>query len=193
MKAILGIKKGMTRVFKGEVSKPVTVIEVSNCVVTLKDAKGYELGVGKKLKAAKALLGKYKALGYVPQYREYFTVASDLNVGDSVKAETFTVGNEVSVTSVSKGKGFAGVVKRWGFAGGPKTHGQSDRHRAPGSIGAGTTPGRVLKGKRMGGRLGSKTITLHNREIIDIVDNYLLVSGPVSGNNGDKVIIKSEE
>ena len=193
MKAIIGIKKGMTRVFKGEVSKPVTVIEVSSCVVTLKDAKGYELGAGKKLKAAKALSGKYKALGFVPQYREYFNDQLDLNVGDAVKAETFVSGSKVTVTSVGKGKGFAGVVKRWGFAGGPKTHGQSDRHRAPGSIGAGTTPGRVLKGKRMGGRMGSKTVTLHNREIIDIVENYILVSGPVAGNNGDKVVIKSEE
>jgi len=93
---------------------------------------------------------------------------------------------------VSKGKGFAGVVKRWGFAGGPKTHGQSDRHRAPGSIGAGTTPGRVLKGKKMAGRKGGDTVTLLNKEIVDIKDNYILVSGPVPGSNGDLVAIYSE-
>ena len=116
----------------------------------------------------------------------------NVNIGDEVKPEIFVAGDKVEINGVSKGKGFAGVVKRWGFKGGPRTHGQSDRLRAPGSIGAGTDPGRILKGKRMGGRMGQETVTLKNREIVDIKDTYLLVSGPVPGSNGDLVAIFSE-
>ncbi|KKR05641.1 MAG: 50S ribosomal protein L3 [candidate division WS6 bacterium GW2011_GWF2_39_15] len=194
MKAIIGIKKGMTRVFKGEKSVPVTVVDVTGCVVSHKDDKGLELGVGKKRKNNKALEGKYKALGYVPMLREYvFGLTGEMQVGQEVKADTFAEGEKVSIMGITKGKGFAGVVKRYGFAGGPKTHGQSDRHRAPGSIGAGTTPGRVLKGKRMAGHLGTKTVTLNGREVVSIVDSFLLLSGPIPGNRGDKVVIYTKE
>ncbi|HRI06064.1 MAG TPA: 50S ribosomal protein L3 [Candidatus Dojkabacteria bacterium] len=190
MKAIIGIKKGMTRVFKGEKSVPVTVVDVSGCVVSLKDSNGVELAVGKKVKSNKALTGKYKTIGFVPMYREYFHgLTQEAEVGTEVKPEVFTQGEKVTITGITKGKGFAGVVKRYGFAGGPRTHGQSDRQRAPGSIGAGTTPGRVLKGKRMAGHLGTKTVTLNDREVVDIIDSYILLSGPVPGNNGDKVVI----
>lgn len=193
MKAIIGIKKGMTRVFKGEKSVPVTVVDISGCVVSLKDEKGIELAVGKKLKVNKATQGKYKALGYVPMYREYFFgMNGEYEVGQEIKADTFAQGEKVILSGVTKGKGFAGVVKRYGFAGGPRTHGQSDRLRAPGSIGAGTTPGRVLKGKRMAGRLGTKTVTLNKREVVDVIDTFILLSGPVPGNRGDKVIIYSK-
>jgi len=190
MKVAVGIKKGMTRVFKGDRFVPVTVVDISGCVVSYKDDNGMEFGVGKK-KANKALTGKYKALGYLPMFRQYFTGSFDenLNVGDVVKPEDFTSGLKISVKAKAKGKGFAGVVKRWGFAGGPRTHGQSDRLRAPGSIGAGTDPGRVLKGKRMAGRLGGNSITLSGREIVDVEDTYLLISGPIPGNRGDKVVL----
>lgn len=189
MKVAIGIKKGMTRVFKGEKSVPVTVVDISECVVANKDDRGVEVGYG-KVKAGKALLGKYKKLGYVPMHRKY--VSGDwpeVNIGDAVKSENFISGLKVSVVGVTKGKGFAGVVKRWGFHGGPKTHGQSDKWRSPGSIGAGTTPGRIQKGLRMSGRMGGERKTLNNLEIVDVVDNYLLISGPLPGSVGKPVLV----
>lgn len=104
----------------------------------------------------------------------------------------FSVGDMVAVTGTSKGKGFAGVVKRWHFKGGPKTHGQSDRQRAPGSIGATTTPGRVLKGKHMAGRMGGRTVTVKNLHVVSIdpEKKELVVSGPVPGNFGDVLKIR---
>jgi large subunit ribosomal protein L3 len=192
MKMIVGTKKGMTRIFKDEKSIPVTIVDVSDCIVTLKTSNGIELGLG-KVRGNKALQGKYKELGHVPRIRRFFEGQYEVKVGDLAVKDEFKPGAKVQVSSVSKGKGFAGVVKRWGFAGGPQTHGQSDRLRAPGSIGAGTTPGRVLKGKRMAGRMGSKTVTLGNKEIIDVVEGYLLVSGPVPGSNGDPVVVKIQE
>jgi len=98
----------------------------------------------------------------------------------------------VTVTGISKGKGFQGVVKRHGFKGGPRTHGQSDRLRAPGAIGARTTPGRVYKGKRMAGRMGHDTVTIKNKRIVGIKENILLISGPLPGSNGDLVKIYTE-
>ncbi len=193
MEVILGLKKGMTRVFKGEKSVPVTVVEISNTVVSHKDKLGFELSYGKSNKTDKALVGKYKAVGHIPKVREYFLGETEMNVGDKVTVESFPVGCMLEVVATTKGKGFAGVVKRYGFKGGPKTHGQSDRHRAPGSIGAGTTPGRVLKGKRMGGRMGHGQITLKNKELVDLIDGYMLISGPIPGANGDRVVIKLQK
>lgn len=182
MNKIVGIKKGMTRIFDGNKSIAVTVIDTNGAVVTQVNKNGVELGVGKNLsKPNKALQGKYKELGFVPMYRVWVSGEFDLKPGDKVEAEKLEKGAKIDVTSVSKGKGFAGVVKRWGFAGGPKTHGQSDRLRAPGSIGAGTTPGRVLKGKKMAGRMGGDRITVKNKRIVEISDGYLLVSGAVPG------------
>lgn len=96
------------------------------------------------------------------------------------------IGDKVKVTGISKGKGFAGVVKRWKFAGGPRTHGQSDRERAPGSIGQTTTPGRVYKGKKMAGRMGGKRITIKGLKVVEIKpeENILVVKGLVPGNKG---------
>jgi len=141
------------------------------------------------MRGNKALQGKYSKLGYVPSKREYFTCESEKNVGDDILPSEFVAGTKVCIKGISKGKGFAGVVKRWGFHGGPKTHGQSDKHRSPGAIGAGTTPGRILKGLKMSGRMGSDQITLQGKEIIDVVDNYLLISGPIPGSNGSTVTI----
>ena len=116
-----------------------------------------------------------------------------MEVGTVVNAtEVFSAGDHVDVQGSSKGKGFAGVVKRHGFRGGPRTHGQSDRHRAPGSVGAGTTPGRVLKGTRMAGRMGGKTTTSMNLEVVDInADRHLVfVKGSVPGATNGLVRIR---
>lgn len=195
MKALLGQKKEMTRVFKNDQAIPVTVVEVKDCVFSAKEEKGFELGIGKMKNPKRAIEGKYKAAKRVPLYRKYFRgeLDSEIKVGDEIKADTFEIGEKVTVTGISKGKGFQGVVKRWGFKGGQRTHGQSDRLRAPGSIGAGTDPGRVWRGKKMGGRMGSDTVTLLNKEIIDIVDNYVLISGPLPGSRGDLIAIFTEK
>lgn len=104
---------------------------------------------------------------------------------------TLKPGDEVSISGTSKGKGFAGVVKRWGFHGGPKTHGQSDRHRAPGSIGAGTDPGRVWKGQKMAGRMGNQKVTLKKVPVIEIneAQKIIKLKGPVPGSRGSRITI----
>ena len=195
MKAILGIKKGMTRVFKDQKMVPVTIIDTSSCKVAGRNGNQVELGLLEKRKANKAEIGKYKALKYVPKFRKVFTgeFSEEVSIGDEVKVELFDEGEKVYVTSRTKGKGFQGVMKRWGFKGGQRTHGQSDRLRAPGSIGAGTDPGRVWKGKKMGGRMGGDVTTLKGREIVGINDQYLLISGPVPGANGSLVGIYTKE
>lgn len=191
MKALIGTKKGMTRVFKDDKVVPVTVVDVSGCILSYLEPKGFELGLGEKKNPSKAMKGKYSVAKKVPEQTSYFkgSLGEGIKIGDELKSEMFTSGDKVVVSAISKGKGFAGVVKRHGFSGGPKTHGQSDRHRAPGSIGAGTTPGRVLKGKRMAGRMGQDRITLEAREIVDIKENLLLVKGPIPGSKGDLVAI----
>jgi large subunit ribosomal protein L3 len=190
MKAILGIKKGMTRVFDGDQSVAVTVVDVSNCVVSNITGDGVELGCG-KIRSSKAMIDKYKKIGFVPAYRKVFSsIDGDKKVGDVIENTVFEAGSIVYVSGISKGKGFAGVVKRWDFAGGPKTHGQSDRERHAGSIGAGTDPGRVIKGLKMAGRMGGETVTLKNRKIVSLAEGLILVKGPLPGNNGDFVVIK---
>lgn len=194
MKYILGIKKGMTRVYDDTKSVPVTVVDQESCVISLVEKEGYELGLGKKKHPNKALAGKYAKLGYVPQFRFWVTdEAGELKIGDKVELTSEMLGElgKVVIKGVSKGKGFQGVVKRYRFAGGPKTHGQSDRLRAPGSIGAGTDPGRVFKGKRMGGRMGGENIAVKNKKIVAVKDNYVLVSGAVPGSKGGLVVIET--
>jgi large subunit ribosomal protein L3 len=195
MKAILGIKKGMTRVFKDQKMVPVTIIDTTSCKVTRRDGEEVELGLLEKKKPTNSDIGQYKSLKYVPRFRKVFRgdFGDEVSVGDEIKAEFFDEGEKVYVTAKSKGKGFQGVMKRWGFKGGQRTHGQSDRLRAPGSIGAGTDPGRVWKGKKMGGRMGGDTKTFKNREVVGINEQYLLISGPVPGANGDLVSIYTKE
>ena len=120
---------------------------------------------------------------------------STVDVGEEVSVGIFEVGEKVNVTGTSKGKGFQGGVKRYNFRGGPKTHGQSDRHRAPGSIGAGTTPGRVIKGMRMAGRMGGDKVTVKHLEVvmIDSDRNLLLVKGGVPGHKDALVVIRKSE
>lgn len=195
MKAILGIKKGMTRIFEGDKAVPVTVIDVSGCKIARINKDEIVLGLGNKKKGTKAELGKYKDLGYVPLHKWVVKgqLPEELKIGSELVAQTFNEGDKVTINAKSKGKGFAGVVKRHGFKGGPRTHGQSDRLRAPGSIGAGTDPGRVWKGTRMGGRMGSDSVTIKNKRIVNIKESYLLINGPIPGSNGDIVKIYIEE
>jgi large subunit ribosomal protein L3 len=194
MKALIGIKKGMTRIFVDDKVVPVTIIDTQGCVLSHIEPEGFELGIGEKKHPNKAMQGKYKALKRYPVLRKYFkgSVPEEFKPGEEINAEIFSVGDKVTVSGVSKGKGFAGVVKRWGFKGGPKTHGQSDNLRAPGSIGAGTDPGRVFKGKKMPGRMGGEKVTLKGRKVIAIQDSIILIAGPIPGSRGDMIAIFEE-
>lgn len=205
MKGIIGKKVGMTQVFgdDGQII-PVTLIEAGPCYITQKKTKeneGYnaiQLGYGevqKKRRMNKPETGHLaKANTPLLKHLREFRVDNhdDFELGQEVKVDIFSIGNYVDVVGISKGKGFAGVVKRHGFKGGPKTHGQSDRHRAPGSIGAGTTPGRVFKGMRMPGRMGGDRVTVQNLEvvIIDPERNLLAVRGAIPGAKNGLVLIK---
>lgn len=202
MRGILGTKVGMTQIFDetGEVV-PVTVIEAGPCYVTqVKTEKkdGYNaIQIGfqhieerKLKKPQRGHLGKLPPLRYLREIRT--DDVGEYRVGQQVNASMFTVGQRVDVTGISKGRGFAGVVKRHGFRGGPKTHGQSDRHRAPGSVGATSTPGRVFKGMRMAGRMGGDRVTVQSLEIVrvDPDRNLLLVKGGVPGSRGGVVLVR---
>jgi large subunit ribosomal protein L3 len=201
IEGLLGRKLGMTQIFdaRGE-TVPVTVLEVGPCVVTqiLTDEKnGYsavQLGFGHKKRLNEPERGHLKASGAQSRYlREMKNDgAGAYEVGQTIKADFFQVGDLVDVTGTSKGKGFAGVIKRHGFAGGPKTHGQSDRWRAPGSIGATTTPGRVFKGQRMAGRMGHERVTVQNLRVVrvDAERNLLLVEGSVPGPNEGLLLVR---
>lgn len=193
VEGLLGKKLGMVQTFQpnGTVLG-CTVLEVGPCIVTqvrTKDRDGYEavqLGFGAKKRLNEPEKGHLKAAnaGNLRHLREFKADNTDeLKVGQRLAVDLFKVGDLVDVTGISKGRGFAGVVKRHGFHGGPKTHGQSDRHRAPGSIGSGTTPGRVLKGLRMAGHMGSKQVTTKNLRVVETnpARNILIVNGPVPG------------
>ncbi len=205
MKSILGKKVGMTQIVtaKGEII-PVTVIEAGPCYVTQKktvEKDGYsaiQIGFGelrqKRLNKPKA--GHLKKSGAPPvQYLREVRIDDPDNYqeGQKIDASIFEVGETVDVIGTSKGKGFAGGVKRHGFAGGPKTHGQSDRWRAPGSIGAGSTPGRTLKGTRMAGRMGNEQVTVQNVKValVDVERNLIAVRGAVPGGKNGLVVIRA--
>ena len=202
MKGILGKKVGMTQIFDdtGEVI-PVTIIEAGPCYVTqIKTSKndGYtaiQLGFGPAKRLNKPQRGHLpKGVPDVRYLRE-MTVddASGYELGQKLDAGLFAVGDLVDVSGVSKGKGFAGGMKRHGFRGGPKTHGQSDRARAPGSIGSTSTPGRVWKGLRMAGHMGLQRTTVQGLEVV-LVDperNLLAVKGAVPGAKGGLLTVKS--
>ena len=185
---------------------PVTMVKAGPCVVTYirkQEKDGYwavQLGFGeKKIKnTSKALQGHLKGAikdKKAPRFlREVrFEKEPEYKVGDEIKVpDVLKIGDFVAVTGTSKGKGFAGVIKRWGFKGGPRTHGQSDRERAPGSIGQGTSPGRVWKGKKMPGRMGSDTVTVKNLQVVEInpEENEIKLSGPVPGIPGGLLVIR---
>ena len=198
---LMGRKVGMTQVFDEEGrAVPVTVIAAGPCYVTqvkTTATDGYsavQLGFTEvapgKLKQPQR--GHLKDLPYLKYLREWrVNDASAFEVGQKVDVSIFQPGDRVAVTGTSKGKGFQGVVKRHGFAGGPRTHGQSDRLRAPGSVGAGTTPSRVFKGMRMAGRMGGARVTVPNLQVVraDPERNLLLVRGAVPGAREGLVLI----
>jgi large subunit ribosomal protein L3 len=180
---------------------PLSGIRVfGNVIAQVKsaDKEGYnalQLGIETKKRAKKSLANHSKKAGltntpaFLREVRvddvEGAVAGTEINAAD-----VFAVGDIVDVVGISKGKGFAGGVKRWGFKGGPRTHGQSDRERAPGSIGQTTTPGRVYKGKRMAGRMGQETVTVQNLEVVEITnDGILLVKGLIPGSVNTIVVI----
>jgi large subunit ribosomal protein L3 len=210
----------MTRLFDDNgVATATTLIEAGPCWVTqleLNPRQGWhavQIGYG-ETKAARLTGGQLGHLGFekpkgkrisagqsspkksLPILRHLREVPADpdgeVKVGDRIDASIFNEGDVVDVVGTSKGRGFAGVVKRHGFAGGPKTHGQSDRWRAPGSIGSGTTPGRVMKGMKMAGHMGSERVTVKNLRVlrVDPARNLVAVKGAVPGPNGGLVLLK---
>lgn len=205
LKGLIGKKIGMTQIFdENGAAIPVTVIEAGPCYVTQVRAvekDGYsavQLGYGevkpKRLTAGQLGHLKRDKLNLPPLrfLREFRVKGAEVNEGDKLSVEVFLVGDLVDVVGTSKGKGFAGAVKRYGFRGGPKTHGQSDRHRAPGSHGAGTTPGRVYKGARGPGHMGDERVTSQNLKVVllDPERNLIGVRGSVPGSRGGLVMIK---
>lgn len=206
MKGMIGKKVGMTQVFDDEGNViPVTVIEAGPCYVTqvrTADRDGYkaiQLGYGetKPTRLTKGQLGHLQkndlpALRYLREFRVKGDNTAELEEGSEIKVDVFEKGELVDVIGTTKGRGFAGTVKRHGFNRQPKTHGQSDRERAPGSIGMCASPGRTLKGQRMGGRMGNDRVTMQNLEVVvvDADKNLLAVRGSIPGAKGGIVIIK---
>jgi large subunit ribosomal protein L3 len=200
IEGIIGRKIGMTQVFPDDGRLTgVTAIEAGPCVVTqVKTAtrEGYnavQLGFGTAKKLNQPEKGHLKKLGLWRYLREFrVSDTASIEVGQKVDAGLFKPGDTVDIIGISKGKGFAGVVKRHHFAGGPKTHGQSDRHRAPGSVGATTSPGRVLKGLRMAGHMGDAQVTVCHLKVVqaDAQRNLLLVKGAVPGGRNGLLLIK---
>ena len=200
LRAFVGKKIGMSQVFGGNGGViPVTVIQAGPCAVTqikTKETDGYEavqLGFGEAKRLSKPLAGHLKNSHMSRYLREVKADdVAEYQVGQRISVDIFQPGELVDVIGRSKGRGFAGVVKRHGFSGGPRTHGQSDRNRAPGSIGAGTFPGRVFKGMRMAGHMGDERITVKNLEVIrvDLERNLLLVKGGVPGAPNSLVLIR---
>ena len=203
-KGLIGRKVGMTQIFDDDgVALPVTVIEAGPCYVTqikTEDNEGYssvQIGFDevKPQRLTKGQLGHLERNNLPPLkvLREFRTKSVDVSEGDTLKVDIFEKDERVDVVGTSKGRGFAGVMKRHGFSGGPITHGQSDRQRSPGSLGSGTTPGRVFKGKRGPGRMGNERVTSSNVRVvlIDPERNLLAVDGSVPGPKGGTVVIKA--
>jgi large subunit ribosomal protein L3 len=203
LKGLIGKKIGMTQIFDEQgVAHPVTLIEAGPCYVTQirhPEKEGYsavQLGFGeinpKRLTGGE--LGHLKANEIPPLriLREFRVKNPELAIGEKVTVETFALGERVDVIGTSKGKGFAGGVKRYGFRGGPKTHGQSDRLRAPGSRSSGTTPGRVYRGSRGPGHMGNERVTVSALKVVlvDAERNLLGVHGAVPGPKGGLIMIK---
>ncbi len=203
VKAIWGRKLGMTQIFEGDILIPVTVIKTVYGVVvqkkTEKKDKYSAIQVGfdevKESRVSRPLLGHFRKVNLSP--RRYLREIrgediSSYKIGDEIKLNVFEKGDLVKVTGISKGKGFAGVVKRYGFKGGPASHGASQWHRRIGSIGASASPSRVFKGKKMPGRMGVERVTVQNLEVIEVNEekSLLLIKGSVPGKKGTLLFIK---
>jgi large subunit ribosomal protein L3 len=208
MPGLIGKKIGMTSLYSAAGKNiPCTLLEVGPCVVThlrTMEKDGYEavqLGFGEKSekRTSKAMQGHFKRAGVTPMKKlvEFRNFDQELQLGDKLKVEDiFNEGEYVSVIGTTKGKGFQGVVKRHGFGGvGQSTHGQHNRLRAPGSVGAASTPSRVFKGMRMAGQTGNQRVTIENLEIVKILpeEGVLVVKGAVPGHRGSTVVIRKPE
>ncbi len=203
LKGLIGKKIGMTQIFDNDgVAIPVTIIEAGPCYVTqvrTPETDGYsaiQLGFEevKPKRLAGGEMGHLKRINLPPLkfLREFRVKVPEVNEGDKVTVDIFATGEKVDVIGTSKGKGFQGGVKRYHFRGGPKTHGQSDRHRAPGSRGSGTTPGRVYKGSRGAGHMGDDRVTASSLKVVlvDAERNLIGVRGSVPGAKGGLVLIQ---
>ncbi len=200
---ILGKKLGMTQVYTAAGKmQAVTAIEAGPCKITqVKNAAkdGYnaaQIGFGQARKLNAPAKGHLKENGQFKHLRELrLETVEGLKAGDTIDVSVFKTGDKVDVIGISKGKGFAGVVKRHHFRGGPKTHGQSDRNRAPGAIGSTTTPGHVWKNLKMGGHLGDERVTAANLAVYsaDAAKNILLVEGAVPGAKNSLVIVRKRD
>ena len=203
---LVGRKVGMTRIFtEGGVSIPVTVVHVEPCRVTQvkrEQVDGYRAiqittGLCKPSRLNKPLTGHYAKAGVeggrgLWEFRLQESENTDLTVGSELNASQFFAGQRVDVTGISKGKGYAGTIKRHNFRSQDDSHGNSVSHRAPGSIGQCQTPGRVFKGKKMAGHMGSVRTTVQNLEVVRVDEqrNLLLVKGAVPGVQGGNVVVK---
>ena len=203
-KALIGKKIGMTQIFdeKGNVV-PVTVVEAGPCVVSMiktVETDGYnavQLGYGdvKANKLTKPMKGHFDKANVAPKktLKEFrFDDCAAYNVGDIVKADTFEAGMKVDVTGTSKGKGYAGVIKRWNFSRLKETHGSGPVARHGGSMGACSSPSRVWKGKKMAGHLGAEKVTVKNLKVVkvDVENNLVAIKGAIPGPNGGTVVIR---
>ncbi|MXY21636.1 MAG: 50S ribosomal protein L3 [Dehalococcoidia bacterium] len=198
---IIGKKIGTTQMFREDGrADAVTVIQAGPCTVTqvkTEDTDGY-VGVQLGYEEAKSLnrpeAGHLKGVDKNFQFLREFGVddVSEVELGQAIDVSLFSAGDLIDATADSKGRGFQGGVKRYNFRGGPKTHGQSDRHRAPGSVGAGSTPGKVIKGLRMAGHMGSQRVTVRKLEVIeaDTDRNLIFIKGAVPGSRNSLVLLK---
>ncbi len=206
MAGLIGTKIGMTSIFgEGGAIIPCTVIQAGPCVVTQKKSKdkdGYDaiqLGYGdkKEKNTTKPMKNHFEKSGGAPKAKLVeFKGMDNLNVGDVVTSEILAEGEKVNIVGTSKGKGFQGVVKRHNFSGvGGQTHGQHNRLRAPGSLGACSTPARVMKGMKMGGRMGTDRVKEQNMKIVKVLndENLIIVKGSIPGHNGAYVIIEKKK
>jgi large subunit ribosomal protein L3 len=204
VKGILGAKLGMTQVWDNNRVVPVTVVQAGPCVVTqvrTADKDGYSavqlaFGAVDPRKVNKPKTGHYAKSGVAPRRHIVelrTTDASEYGLGDEVTVEAFAPGQTIDVTGRTKGKGYAGVMKRHGFHGLGAGHGVERKHRSPGSIGACATPGRVFKGTRMAGRMGGVRYTVQNLTVqaIDLDNNVILVRGAVPGPAGALVLLRT--
>lgn len=204
-KALLGRKLGMSQVWdENGFFVPVTLVDVStNVVIAVKseETDGYkavQIGYGQidPRKVTKPLAGHFAKAGVTPR-RHLVEVrednADEYTVGQELAADTFEEGTEVDVTGTTKGKGFAGTIKRWGFKSYRRSHGSHKNERRPGSVGACATPGRILKGKKMAGRMGHVTSTVQNLTIVsaDVENGILAIKGAIPGPKGGIVLVRS--
>ena len=202
MKGILGTKVGMTQVWRGDRLVPVTVVLAGPCPVVQRksrDADGYDaVQLGWHATSPKALNGPERGhlakhgvdpVRHLVEFRDYEPE------GDSVSVDIFEDGDTVDVTGTSKGRGTAGVMKRWGFGGMPASHGTKKKHRHPGSIGQSKTPARVYKGKKMAGRMGAAPVTTVGLEVVEVRadDNVILLKGAVPGPAGGTLVVKASQ